>query len=86
MMLALLIPIRFTRLPNTREGDGFWGARGEEYVEWLDMEFVRRGKLGVKSGEGLIVKKRRGVQVKKVKEDTAAQEVWKEHSVDLSGL
>ena len=50
------------------------------------MEFVRRGKLGVKSGEGLIVKKRRGVQVKKVKEDTAAQEVWKEHSVDLSGL
>jgi len=75
-----------SRLPNTREGDGFWGARGEEYVEWLDMEFVRRGKLGVKSGEGLIVKKRRGVQVKKVKEDTAAQEVWKEHSVDLSGL
>ncbi|PVH78331.1 3-hydroxyacyl-CoA dehydrogenase, partial [Cadophora sp. DSE1049] len=60
-----------SRLPNMREGDGFWGARGEEYVEWLDREFVRRGKLGVKSGEGLIVRKRRGAQVKKIKEDTA---------------
>ncbi|KAG4443439.1 hypothetical protein IFR05_001118 [Cadophora sp. M221] len=74
-----------SRLPNLREGDGFWGARGEEHVEWLEREFVTKGKLGTKSGEGLIAKRRRAVSGKKVK-DSAGQEVWKEHSVDLSGL
>ncbi|KAL5314144.1 hypothetical protein ACEPPN_018568 [Leptodophora sp. 'Broadleaf-Isolate-01'] len=74
-----------SRLPNSREGDGFWGARGEEYVEWLEREFVAKGKLGTKSGEGLIAKRRKAVSGKKVK-DFAGQEVWKEHSVDLSGL
>ncbi|KAL2066862.1 hypothetical protein VTL71DRAFT_1286 [Oculimacula yallundae] len=74
-----------SRLPNLREGDGFWGARGEEHVEWLEREFVGKGKLGNKTGEGLIAKKRRSVKGKKAR-DSAGQEVWDKHSVDVSGL
>ncbi|CZS91134.1 uncharacterized protein RCO7_01456 [Rhynchosporium graminicola] len=74
-----------SRLPNTRGSDCFWGAKGEEHVEWLQREFVRKGKLGDKTGEGLIVKRRRSVKGKKAK-DSAGQEAWEKNSVDVYGL
>ncbi|CZS88290.1 uncharacterized protein RAG0_00008 [Rhynchosporium agropyri] len=74
-----------SRLPNTRGSDCFWGAKGEEHVEWLQREFVGKGKLGLKTGEGLIVKRRRSVKGKKAK-DSAGQEAWEKHSVDVCGL
>ncbi|CZT41977.1 related to 3-hydroxyacyl-CoA dehydrogenase [Rhynchosporium secalis] len=74
-----------SRLPNTRGSDCFWGAKGEEHVEWLQREFVGKGKLGLKTGEGLIVKRRRSVEGKKAK-DSAGQEAWEKHSVDVCGL
>ncbi|PMD48993.1 NAD(P)-binding protein [Hyaloscypha variabilis F] len=72
------------------EGEGMGlelEGRVPEYLGWLEREFVRKGKLGEKSGEGLLVGRIVGKdsEGKKVKE-FPAQEVWQEHAVDLSGL
>lgn len=72
------------------EGEGFGlelEGRVPEYLGWLEREFVRKGRLGEKSGEGLLVgtivgKDKEGQKVK----ESPAQEVWQEHAVDLSGL
>ena len=67
------------------EEDGEELRRVPEYLRWLEREFVEKGKLGEKRGEGLIVEK---VPVVKgnSRHETPGQEVWKEHSVDLSGM
>ncbi|KAH8662929.1 hypothetical protein BGZ60DRAFT_412304 [Tricladium varicosporioides] len=57
---------------------------GSDHLRWLEENYVEKGKLGKKTGEGLIMKK---IQKPKVtKDEKSGQEVWKEHSVDLSGL
>lgn len=67
------------------EDDGVELRRVPEYLRWLEREFVEKGKLGEKSGEGLIVKR---VPIVKgnLRNEAPGQEVWKEHSVDLSGM
>jgi 3-hydroxyacyl-CoA dehydrogenase len=62
-------------------GEGMWKRR--DYLRWLEENYVEKGKLGQKSGEGLIVKK---VKKENLRHETPAQKVWKEHSVDLSGM
>ncbi|KAE8445880.1 hypothetical protein EG329_012804 [Mollisiaceae sp. DMI_Dod_QoI] len=59
--------------------------RGREHLRWLEREYVEKGRLGEKSGEGLVVHRRRKVE-KEDKEHKDGEEVWKEHSVDLSGM
>jgi len=56
--------------------------RGREHLRWLEREFVEKGKLGEKSGEGLVVHRPKQVVV----EHKDGEEVWKEHAVDLSGM
>jgi 3-hydroxyacyl-CoA dehydrogenase len=58
-------------------------GRVPEYLAWLEENFVKEGRLGEKSGEGLVVKRAEGVKEKGHK---ASEEVWQEHAVDLSGL
>ncbi|KAE9376466.1 NAD(P)-binding protein [Stipitochalara longipes BDJ] len=71
------------------EGEGMgWELEGRvpEYLGWLEREFVRKERLGEKSGEGLLVgREMKDGKGEKVKE-SPAQEVWQEHAVDLSGL
>jgi 3-hydroxyacyl-CoA dehydrogenase len=62
-------------------GEGLW--KTARYLRWLEEQYIEKGKLGEKSGEGLLVKK---VEKEKERHETPAQEVWKEHSVDLSGM
>jgi 3-hydroxyacyl-CoA dehydrogenase len=57
--------------------------RGRSHLKWLEEEYVNKGRLGQKTGEGLIVKPKVN---ENVASETAGQEVWKEHAVDLSGL
>lgn len=71
------------------EGEGLGlGLEGRvpEYLAWLEEEFINKGRLGEKSGEGLLVgtEKVKG-EVEGVKHK-AGEEVWQEHAVDLSGL
>jgi 3-hydroxyacyl-CoA dehydrogenase len=74
-------------LAQGREG-GFdgglegWEELNTDYLEWLRTEYIEKGKLGEKSGEGLVLKKKDGV----VKKENAEQEVWRDHSLDLSGM
>jgi 3-hydroxyacyl-CoA dehydrogenase len=73
------------------EGEGF-GLELElegqvpEYLAWLEKEYVQRGRLGEKSGRGLVVAKGGGKGKGNGKEKKAGEEVWQEHAVDLSGL
>jgi len=69
-----------------------------DYLEWLMNEYVNKGKLGEKSGEGLVVGKKpegnekgkgkgKGIEFTSQEEqERVARETWKEHAVDLSGL
>jgi len=55
----------------------------DQHLKWLEKEFVAKGKLGEKSGEGLITRptqKDEGIGYKK------SEEVWKQHTIDVSGL
>jgi 3-hydroxyacyl-CoA dehydrogenase len=68
------------------EGEGLGLAlegRVPDYLAWLEEEYVVKGRLGEKTGEGLLVTK--GKEEGK-KEHKASEEVWVEHAVDLSGL
>jgi hypothetical protein len=74
------------------EGEGF-GLELElelegqvpEYLAWLEKEYVEKGRLGEKSGGGLVVGGK-GEGKGKGKEKRVGEEVWQEHAVDLSGL
>jgi 3-hydroxyacyl-CoA dehydrogenase len=55
------------------------------YLAWLEQEYVSQGRLGEKSGEGLLVTREVGEKAA-TKEKKAGEEVWQEHAVDLSGL
>ncbi|PMD63550.1 3-hydroxyacyl-CoA dehydrogenase [Hyaloscypha bicolor E] len=54
------------------------------YLAWLEAEFVERGRVGEKSGEGLLVGK--GGEEKGEGKHKPGEEVWQEHAVDLSCL
>ncbi|RDL42139.1 uncharacterized protein BP5553_02118 [Venustampulla echinocandica] len=62
------------------ENKGF----GKGHLKWLEDEYVGKGKLGQKSGEGLVSKT--DENGKTIRRESPAQEVWKEHSIDVSGL
>lgn len=65
------------------EGEGLADLeRVPGYLAWLEGEFVRKGRLGEKSGEGLLITRKREGKM----EHKASEEVWVEHAVDLSGL
>jgi len=57
------------------------GGKGWAHLRWLEEEYVTKGKLGDKSGEGLIQH-----QNEKIKHDESTAEIWREHAVDLSGM
>jgi len=61
-----------------RKGDHGWG-----HLKWLEQKYVEKGKLGDKTGEGLVAHKAKEAK-HKAKND--AGEVWREHAVDLSGM
>lgn len=70
------------------EAEGWRGVEGDspgthDYLEWLRTEYIEKGKLGEKSGEGLVVKKKENNAEKKHGD---VEEVWKDHSLDLSGM
>jgi 3-hydroxyacyl-CoA dehydrogenase len=55
------------------------------YLAWLEQEYVSQGRLGEKTGEGLLVTMEVGEEAAN-KEKKVGEEVWQEHAVDLSGL
>jgi hypothetical protein len=61
-------------------------GRVPEYLAWLEEEFVERGRVGEKSGEGLLVGRENGGEGKGGGKHKPGDEVWQEHAVDLSGL
>jgi hypothetical protein len=70
-----------------REGLGLeLEGRVPEYLAWLEAEFVERGRVGEKSGEGLLVGREKGGEGKGQGKHKPGEEVWQEHAVDLSGL
>lgn len=73
------------------EGWEEMGSKNVDYLEWLNTEYVEKGKLGEKSGAGLVVngKWKKGDEIvftSKAEQERAAKATWKEHAVDLSGL
>jgi hypothetical protein len=71
------------------EGEGLGlelEGRVPEYLAWLEEEFVERGRVGEKSGEGLLVGREKGGEGKGRGKNKPGEEVWQEHAVDLSGL
>jgi len=68
------------------EGEGLWREKGDAYVKWLESEFIEKGRLGVKSGEGLVVKEAEIDSESESEKERPGREIWKEHAVDLSGL
>lgn len=77
----------FLQMEKDMEDEGLgWSSRHrrEKHLEWLDKQYLEQGKLGDKSGGGLMEK---GWVVKEDKPDRKpGEEVWVEHSVDLSGM
>lgn len=74
-----------------KEGQGWRRSIDTNYLEWLETEYIQKGKLGSKSGEGLIVGNRKGKEgevefTSKSEQEKNAERTWKEHAVDLSGL
>jgi hypothetical protein len=55
------------------------------YLGWLEQEYVSRGRLGEKNGEGLLVTREVGEQAANT-EKKVGEEVWQGHAIDLSGL
>jgi len=64
---------------DQKRGDK-WSDR---HLRWLEKEFIAKGKLGEKSGEGLI---RKATQRDKGIGHKKSEEVWKQHTIDVSGL
>ena len=60
------------------------GGKGWSHLRWLENNYVEQGKLGNKVGEGLVARRKK--EAKPANIDGAAKEVWKDHSVDLSGM
>lgn len=56
------------------------GGKGWAHLRWLEEEHVGKGKLGDKTGEGLVKHQN------KEEEHKIGAEIWREHAVDLSGL
>jgi hypothetical protein len=78
-------------LAEERGEEGEWlglelAGRVPEYLAWLEAEFVERGRVGEKSGEGLLVGRENGGEGKGGGKHKPGEEVWQEHAVDFSGL
>jgi 3-hydroxyacyl-CoA dehydrogenase len=73
---------------ETRDEMRLW--REKRHLDWLEREFIEKGKLGHKSGEGLLGRRKEEVEQMKKEEDAIddlpAQKTWQIHAVDLSGL
>jgi hypothetical protein len=52
----------------------------------LITDFVDKGKLGEKSGEGLVFKKHARGKGDVAGSTKAGRKVWEDHSLDVSGL
>ena len=68
------------------DGEGIFLGKRPEYLRWLEENYVARGKLGEKSGEGLLVKTGILVDEADLEKELPGQKVWQEHAVDLSGV
>lgn len=70
---------RFLDEREKRSESELW--TGRDHLKWLEREYIKKGRLGVKSGEGLIVHRKKEEVVKK-----DSEEVWNEHALDLSEM
>lgn len=74
--LVAVIERHFLDVEEARKGGKAWA-----HLKWLEEEYVSKGKLGDKSGSGLLKRPQ-----EKDEKKSDAGEVWKEHAIDLSGL
>ncbi|KAF8865687.1 NAD(P)-binding protein [Acephala macrosclerotiorum] len=73
---------KFLDEKEKRNETELWRGRG--HLRWLEEEFVERGRLGEKTGEGLVCHKSEEERNRRGHRD--GEVVWNEHAVDLSGM
>jgi 3-hydroxyacyl-CoA dehydrogenase len=87
------VEMKFLEDKETRDETRLW--REHKHLNWLEREFVEKGRLGDKTGGGLLARDEEVVEQEKKKEEKKiqdlddefpAQKSWQIHAVDLSGL